>query len=392
MKDVLYLAWRYLAHHRIKTGILVASVTLIIYLPVGLRVLVSRSAASLTARAVATPLIIGARGSPLELVLNSLYFASDTPAPTRYAEVGRVIDSGLAEAIPLHTRFRAQTQPIVGTTLDYFAFRGLRLGAGRMMAMLGECVVGARAARALGVAVGDHVVSSPESVFDLAGVYPLRMRVVGVLARSDTPDDLAVFVDVRTTWVIEGLAHGHQDLTKPEATAGVLRREGNLVVANGSVMKYNEITADNVGTFHFHGDPATFPVTAVIALPRSEKASTLLRGRYLAEDERVQVVEPAAVMEKLLDTIFTVQRFVIAAVVIVSLSTFMTAALVFLLSLRLRRREIETLHKIGGARTAVFAVLASEIVGVLLAGVSIAAVLTLVTDRFGEAAVRAFLQ
>ena len=36
-------------------------------------------AKELTARAQATPLLVGAKGSPLELMLNSLYFESDTP-------------------------------------------------------------------------------------------------------------------------------------------------------------------------------------------------------------------------------------------------------------------------------------------------------------------------
>ena len=70
MRDVLYLAWRYLSYHRLKTGILVTALTLILYLPVGLRVLVDQSSRQLTARAAATPLIVGARGSPLELCPN----------------------------------------------------------------------------------------------------------------------------------------------------------------------------------------------------------------------------------------------------------------------------------------------------------------------------------
>ena len=36
MSDVLYLAWRYLVFHRWKTLLLIASITLIAYLPVGL--------------------------------------------------------------------------------------------------------------------------------------------------------------------------------------------------------------------------------------------------------------------------------------------------------------------------------------------------------------------
>ena len=91
MSDVLYLAWRYLAYHKIKTMILVASITLIVFLPVGLNVIVGQSSAELTARAEATPLLVGAKGSPLELVLNSLYFDSDPPELTTYAEALRVV-------------------------------------------------------------------------------------------------------------------------------------------------------------------------------------------------------------------------------------------------------------------------------------------------------------
>ena len=32
MKDTLYMAWRYLAHHKVKTAILVCSIALIVYL------------------------------------------------------------------------------------------------------------------------------------------------------------------------------------------------------------------------------------------------------------------------------------------------------------------------------------------------------------------------
>ena len=43
MRDVLYLAWRYLVYHRLKTAILVTSIMLIIYLPIGLNVVTYRA-------------------------------------------------------------------------------------------------------------------------------------------------------------------------------------------------------------------------------------------------------------------------------------------------------------------------------------------------------------
>jgi putative ABC transport system permease protein len=391
MTGPLYLTWRYLGQHRVKTAILVSSLALIFFLPVGLRVLVGQSAAELTARAEATPLLVGAKGSSLELVLSSLYFESDVPESVRYAEVERIAASGLAEPIPLFVRFRARGHPIVGTTLEYLDFRGLRVAEGRRMAVLGECVVGAAVARGLNLSPGDALVSSPESVFDLAGVYPLRMRVTGVLAPAHTPDDRAVFVDLKTTWVLEGLGHGHQNLAGAGADAAILAREGDRITANASVLQYNEITADNIDSFHFHGDLADHPVTAVLAVPPDEKSRVLLMGRFTAPDETAQIAVPAAVMQELLGTIFTVQSYVVAAIATVALATLITTTLVFLLSLRLRRRERETLVKIGGARGSVAVVLASEVIFVLGISIAIASGLTVATSRLGAAAIRAFL-
>ncbi len=106
MSGPVYLAWRYIAHHRVKTAILVAAIALIAFLPVGLYVLVGESASALTARADATPRLVGARGSSLELVLSSLYFGSEAREQTRFAETERVVASGLADPIPLYVRFR----------------------------------------------------------------------------------------------------------------------------------------------------------------------------------------------------------------------------------------------------------------------------------------------
>jgi putative ABC transport system permease protein len=391
MRSILYLAWKYLAYHWMKTAILVTSIMLIVYLPVTLRILIDQSANELTARADQTPLLIGARGSPLELSLNSLYFESGMPQLTSYRQALRIRDTGLADPIPLYVRFQARGFPIVGTTLDYLEFRKLKLAAGRRMGILGECVLGSRAARELGLAPGDSLVSSPESVFDLAGIYPLQMRVVGILSPAHSPDDLAVFVDIKTAWIIQGLGHGHQDLARPEARSGVLSRDGNTIRANASVKQYNEITAENMDSFHFHGDLSDYPVSGVIAVPHDEKSRVILMGRFEGDEETNQVVDPATVLEELLDTVLTIQNYVVAAILIVGMSALATAALVFLLSLRLRRREIDTMVKIGGSRTRIGMVLASEVVVVLALAVTLAGGLTLLTASVGSAVIRSLI-
>lgn len=387
MNDVVYLVLRYLAYHRWKTLILVASVTLILYVPTGLRVLVQQGRQQLTARAEATPLLIGSRGSPLELTLNSLYASADVPDPMNFAEVERVQGTGLADAIPLHVRFEAQGDPIVGTAIDYFSFRGLDVDEGSLFVRLGDCVVGAAVARRRSLGPGDSVVSSPESAFDLAGVYPLKMRVRGVLAPSGTPDDDMIFVDLKTAWIMEGLAHGHADLT--QAGAGVvLQRSENVVVGNAAVVEYNEVTDENIDSFHFHGDPAGYPITAVIAVPKDQKSAALLMSEYQEAGQPLQILEPLAVIEDLLATVLTVESFVVAALVMVGVATLGTATLVFLLSLRLRRGEIETLVKLGGSRLRIAAIMASEVAAVVVIAVVLAGLLTWVTGAFGPALIR----
>lgn len=392
MRGALYLAWRYVAYYRIKSAILIGSITLILFVPVGLRVLVSQSSEQLVSRAAATPLVVGARGSALELVLNTLYFAPDWPAAITHAEAERISETGLGKAIPVYARFRTRGYPIVGTSLEYFEFRRLSVSAGRQIAVLGEAVVGSRVAEQLGIGPGDSLISSPESVFDVAGVYPLKMTVVGVLGYSDGPDDDAVFVDFRTAWIIEGIGHGHQDLARPEAATDVLRRDEDNIVANAGVVQYNEITADNLESFHFHGDISAFPLTAVIVAPPDQRSSALLQGRYQSPSEAVQIVRPHEVMDELMATVLTVERFVVAGAVVVGIATFATTALVFLLSLRLRRREIETLFKIGGSRLAVSIVTGAEVIVVLVVGAALAGVLTLLASQFGGLLIRAWIR
>ena len=161
-----------------------------------------------------------------------------------------------------------------------------------------------------------------------------------------------------------------------------------------SVIEYNEITPENVSSFHFHGDPAGFPVTSVILLPtgltRDEirKSSALLQGDYMGTDDQVQIVRPTVVMGDLLGTIFTVHRYVMVAAIVLAIATLATMSLVFILSLQLRRREMETMEKIGGSRARICGLVAVEILGVLGSGVLVAITLSALTGWFAAAVMR----
>jgi putative ABC transport system permease protein len=358
MRHDFYLAWRYLRHHNGRTGILVICLSLIASLPLALHTLMDAGERQMLARAESTPLLIGARGSAVDLTLAALYFNTVPPPATRMAEVERIADSGWADPLPIYARFRIQGHPLVGVTLDYLEFRGLKPQQGRTFALLGECVIGADAADALHLKPGDSLLTTPENMLDLAGVYPLKLHVAGILARAHSPDDAAVFIDLQTAWIIEGLGHGHE----AQATAG----GASNVVADPRLVTYTEITPDNAESFHFHGDPLTYPISAVIAVPHDRRAATLLRGRYLSPQDPAQIVQPPQIAQGLLQNVFKVGDLLDAVLLWVGSAALLAVGLVFTLSLRLRERELHTIFLMGCSRSTVARLVAAECI--LLAG------------------------
>jgi putative ABC transport system permease protein len=214
------------------------------------------------------------------------------------------------------------------------------------------------------------------------------MKVAGIFKRSHTSDDLAVFVDLKTAWVIQGLGHGHQDVTKLKDPTLIYKSTESNVAATAKLFHYTEITEKNIASFHFHGDLASYPITAVIAVPFDEKSGTILRGRYLTKGETQQIVHPAEVIDGLLQNIFRIKNVLDTVISLVALATILAVVLVFALSLRLRQREIQTIFKLGCSRMTIVKLIAAEIV--IMVGVSgaLCGMMLYTVDAFSSEIVR----
>lgn len=366
MIDSFYLAWQYIVFNRLKTLTLIICISLIAFLPFALKMLLVESEQQLMSRAKTTPLLVGAKGNSLDLVMNSLYFSQEKPEFISVKASDSIMDSNLAMPIPLYIRFQASKHPIVGTSLDYFDFRNHKVAEGRAFAMLGECLIGADAAIQLNLKVGDSILSSPENLFDLAGVYPLKMTITGILQKNHSADDKAIFVDLKTTWVIQGLGHGHQDVKTLQGSDKVLNKSDKLLTTSAKIKQYAEINTENLESFHFHGDQSVYPLTAIIVIPDDDKSATLLRGRYLSEQINQQIVRPKVVIEDLLKNIFRIKDFIDAVVFIVAIAMVLAILLVFSLSIRLRQKEITTIFHLGCSRSTVVQLITAEIVLIII--------------------------
>lgn len=365
IRHSMFLARRHLLHHRQRSALLIAALFIVGFLPIAVENLVQAGERALRARGEATPLVAGAPGAPIDLVLSALYFRSPPDRELQTAEIETLVEGDLARVLPLVLGDRVLDVPLVGTDPGYLAFRNLECVAGRFHAAAGECVVGAAVAAREGVVVGDRITTEPREFFDLAGAYPLRMEVVGVLGDSEGPDDDAVFTGLSTAWIVRGLAHGHDDLEAAEDDDLVMGRTEDTIIASAKVREFVEITDENRSSFHFHAPPGELPVTAAIVIPVDAKAGTILLGRADVGRLPLQLVDAAEIVDRLLVEVFRVRRILMGVLAVVGFATLLLVGVVVALSIRMRSVEIETMHLIGCGRGRVPLILATEVLLVL---------------------------
>jgi putative ABC transport system permease protein len=365
VNGVFRLAVRRLQHDPWQALILAVCIAVALALPLTTGSVVDRYQAELTTRADATPLIAGAIGNRFDLTLACLYFHQREVETVPASLADEIQASGLGVAIPLHVRFTARGYPLVGTVPEYYELRGLRAAVGSLPLEAGEVVLGSGVAVELDLGPGDHLFSDQVELYDISVPPSLKMRVCGVLAPTGGPDDGAVFVDLVTAWVVEGIAHGHDDVTQGVDPAQILAQTDEAIVLSGAFIEYNEITPDNAGSIHLHADRPELPLSGIIVNPLDQKSATILASRLNARRVH-QMLVPRAVVDDLLAVVFRIKRLVDVLALLLGASTILLSILVIVLSLRARTREIETLHRIGCPRFAVVRLCTAEIGLVIL--------------------------
>ncbi|MBS61559.1 FtsX-like permease family protein [Salinisphaera sp.] len=160
-------------------------------------------------------LVVGAKGSPLQLILSSIYHIDAPTGNIDLAEARRWSRHRLVDrAIPVALGDSVQGFRIVGTSDDFLPLYDAEFAGGRGWHAPMQAVLGAQVAAATGLSVGDN----------FAGVHGFaasghthedsRYTVVGVLAPTRSVIDRLALTDVRSVWALHGGLghdHGHED-------------------------------------------------------------------------------------------------------------------------------------------------------------------------------------
>ncbi len=364
---MLRLALRSLSHHKVRTVVLALCIALVGVLPTAVDGLLELYRTRLAARAASTPLVVGAPGSRSDLLIHALYFRGDVERMIPRSVAIEAGESGLGVPVPIHLKGSVNGNPLVGTTPDYEAFRSIKMNRGHWPRKLAEAAFGSKVAQELGIEVGGSIATDVHKLHDLAGSYPLLLKVTGVLSRTGTPDDDAVFVSLQTSWVVSGEIHGHLRIDPEKDFNLVLENQSNHVTANAAVVEAVEVTPENEDSFHPHGDPDALPVTAILIDANDDKGSTILRSRF-RRDESLQPIDSMVELQELLAVVMRAKAILDANSMLVIVATALLLGLIVTLDVKVREREVQTLERIGAPRGFVARLLFTEIAIVVCCG------------------------
>ncbi|WP_448579032.1 ABC transporter permease [Thermaurantiacus sp.] len=159
--------------------------------------------------AAGVDLVVGAKGSPLQLILSSVYHL-DTPTgniPLDTLDLLRA-DPGVARVIPLALGDNFRGFRIVGTDPSFLGLHGARVAKGRLFRAPMEAVIGAEVARRTGAGLGQKFVGSHGLAADDGdmGHDHAPFLVTGILAPTGSVTDRLILTGIDSVWAVHGIA------------------------------------------------------------------------------------------------------------------------------------------------------------------------------------------
>jgi putative ABC transport system permease protein len=315
-------------------------------------------------------MILGAKGSPMQLVLNTIYFL-DKPIENipykYYLEIKN--KKWVAHAIPFALgdttedgKFR-----IIGTIAEYFTLeyvpgKKFKLQDGEFLRpsprATFEAIIGARVARAYGWKVGHKFPIAHGG--NTSDIHDEMFTVAGILAPTGLPIDRGVFIDYESFYEIPG--HG---MTKAEADAEAkARREAEILIpavqpgsapTSGAKPAKKEripddqkrVTAILIQTAG--NGPAEQSAIAFLMMPRINKGSV------------AQAVNPIEQIKKLLnDVVGNIRNVLLVMTVLIIIVSGVGIFVSIYNSMSDRKREIAIMRALGARRRTVFSVIVAE--------------------------------
>ncbi len=353
MQHLIGLAARSAWNRRVALSLTVLAIALSVLMLLGVERLRQQVRDSFEQSVSGADLIVGARGSPLQLMLYSVFRIGEATHNMEWTSVRALAaNPAVAWVIPISLGDSHHGYPVLATTPDYFSHfrygdkRALRLAEGRPFPGgtdgVFDAVIGAEVADALGYRLGSRITLSHGSgETDLAEHADKPFTVVGILARTGTPVDNTVHISLAAMEAI------HLDWQGGAHIPGV------------------SIPAEYVKKFDL--TPKT--VTAVI-LGLKSRAAVFSAQRAINNfrAEPLMAVLPGVALSQLWQVVGYGEKALLAVSALVVMVGLAGLVAVILAGLNERRRELAILRSVGARPRDILTLLTLEGLGLTFAG------------------------
>ncbi|HEX9980826.1 MAG TPA: FtsX-like permease family protein [Flavobacterium sp.] len=263
-------------------------------------------------------LVLGAQGSPLQLILSSVYQMDAPTGNISYDSAQVWMRHPFAQsAIPLAFGDNYKGYKIVGTTPEYLHKFGMKLGSGKAFDKNFEVVVGSRIAEKLQMKVGQKFHGSHGQADGGEVHEDFDYIISGIAAPSGKVADNLILCNIPTVWAIHG---DHEESTGHEDETGEHAEEDS------------------------HGKE----ITAVLFKIRN-KMALVTWPRIISQNTKMQMASPAVEVNRL----FTLFGFGVQALQYLAYGIMFISGISIFIALynTLKERRYEfALLRIGGAR------------------------------------------
>ena len=286
-------------------------------------------------------MVVGAKGSPLQLILASIYQIDSPTGNISMEEANRLTRSPLVKStIPLSMGDSYQGYRIVGSNEKYLAHFQAEFETGQVFSKAMEMVVGSKVAKNLGLKVGDAFAS--QHGFDGEGEAheEKKFKVVGILKTTNSVLDALLITPLESVWAV------HDEHHEEEVGKGA------------NALKLLDEEQPQSGEEHHHEEDSK-EITSLLVKFRNP-AMGMMMARSINQNSTLQTATPAIEINRLFSLLgvgVDALKWIALVIIIVSgLSVFVS----LYNSLKERKYEMALMLSMGASRTKLFLLLLLE--------------------------------
>lgn len=370
--NILFLVWNYLKARPLNTAINIALLSLGIAVITVLLLFNNQLEKKITENSKGIDLVVGAKGSPMQLILCNIFHIDLPTGNIKLREAERISRSRLVKtAIPLALGDSYKSYRIIGTGRSYAELYQAELAAGNWWGRDLEVALGSTVAEATKLTLNDKFSSAHGLTQEGHAHNEHQYVVTGILKRTGTVLDNLILTNIESVWKM----HEEHDEEKPLQSIDSIGDRSSLVPTAAQDDSVKEITSLLIKYRSAMG---------AVQLPRLVNAQSSLQAASPA-------FETARLFSILGVGVDILMGFAYVLIAISALSIFIA----LYNSLKERRYDMAIMRSMGGSRAKLFIAMVTEgcvltLIGSclgLLMGHGVLIVLATVVEQTGKAGI-----